>query len=109
MNPRAAPLIACVVSSLSPPFGRVTHETMAAVWRRPASGRRPEWMPEWMEPVGRTVDAARKFVVSSASTQVDWNAELVRGDIGTVVRHLKEENGRGLARRSSRGSRAAST
>jgi len=62
-------------------FGRVTYEMMQAAWRWPANGLRPEWMAEWMEPFARTIDAAKKYVVSSTLERVDWNAELVRGDL----------------------------
>src|SRR5512142_70900 len=74
-------------------FGRVTYELMEAGWR-PSARREP--MPEWMEPFGRTIDAARKYVVSSTLERVDWNAELVRGDLGEAVRRLKQEPGKGL-------------
>jgi len=53
-------------------------------------------MPEWMEPFARTIDAAKKYVVSSTLERVDWNAELVRGDLATAVRRLKQESGNGL-------------
>ena len=49
-----------------------------------------------MEPFARTIDAARKYVVSSTLKRVDWNAELVRGDLGKAVRELKQESGKGL-------------
>jgi dihydrofolate reductase len=74
-------------------FGRVTYEMMEAAWRRPAPAGA---MPDWMEPFGRTIDAARKYVVSSTLDRVDWNAELVRGDLGAAVQQLKRESGRGL-------------
>ena len=78
-------------------LGRVTYEMMEAAWREPArTGVRPDWMAPWMEPFGRTIDAARKYVVSSTLGRVDWNAELVRGDLGDAVRQLKREPGRGL-------------
>jgi dihydrofolate reductase len=74
-------------------FGRVTYEMMEAAWRGPApAGARPDWM----EPFARTIDAARKYVVSSTLERVDWNAELVRGDLGQAVEQLKQEPGRGL-------------
>jgi dihydrofolate reductase len=69
---------------------------MEAAWRLPATGALPQWMDEWMEPFARTIDAAKKHVVSSTLDQVDWNAELVRGDLGTAVQRLKEEPGKGL-------------
>jgi len=78
-------------------FGRVTYEMMESAWRSPPeAGARPEWMQPWMEPFAQTIDAARKYVVSSTLDQVDWNAELVRGDLGEAVRRLKQEPGRGL-------------
>ena len=74
-------------------FGRVTYEMMEAAWRLPAAAG--AW-PEWMEPFARTIDAARKYVVSGTLERVDWNAELVRGDLGTAVQQLKREPGKGL-------------
>ena len=74
-------------------FGRLTYEMMEAAWRRPAeTGARPDWM----EPFARTIDAAKKYVVSSALDRVDWNAELVRGDLEKAVQQLKRESGKGL-------------
>ena len=78
-------------------FGRVTYEMMEAAWRMPAqTGVRPDWMEPWMEPFARTIDAAKKYVVSSTLERVDWNAELVRGDLGKAVQQLKQESGKGL-------------
>ena len=73
-------------------FGRVTYEMMEAAFRSPAWGE----MPDWMEPFPRTIDAAKKYVVSSTLDRVDWNAELVRGDLGKAVQQLKRESGKGL-------------
>lgn len=50
-------------------------------------------MAEWMEPFARTIDAAKKYVVSGTLERVDWNAELVRGDLGPAVERLKRESG----------------
>src|SRR5918997_6982779 len=78
-------------------FGRVTYEMMEAAWRPPAqTGVRPEWMADWMEPFARTIDAAKKYVVSSTLDRVDWNAELVRGDLEQAVQQLKREPGKGV-------------
>ena len=74
-------------------LGRVTYQMMEAAWRHPVP---PGTRPDWMEPFARTMDAAKKYVVSSTLEQVDWNAELVRGDLGTAVRRLKQEPGNGL-------------
>jgi dihydrofolate reductase len=68
-------------------FGRVVYQMMEEAWRRPA----PE-TPEWMLPFARAIDAAKKYVVSSTLERVDWNAELVRGELGPAVRRLKEES-----------------
>jgi dihydrofolate reductase len=74
-------------------FGRVTYEMMEAAWRAPApAGTRPEWM----EPFARTISGARKYVVSTTLDRVDWNAELVRGDLRTAVQQLKQQPGKGL-------------
>jgi dihydrofolate reductase len=79
-------------------FGRVIYEMMEEAWRPVAqTGMRPDWMPDWMEPFARTIDAAKKYVVSNTLDRVDWNAELVRGDLGKAVRQLKQEPGKGLA------------
>jgi dihydrofolate reductase len=78
-------------------FGRVTYEMMEEAWRAPArTGVRPDWMPPWMEPFARTIDAAKKYVVSSTLDRVDWNAELLRGDLGEAVQQLKQQSGKGL-------------
>ncbi len=74
-------------------FGRVTYEMMEAAWRPPTrAGARLDWM----EPFARTIDAAKKYVVSSTLDQVDWNAELVRGDLRKAVEELKRQSGNGL-------------
>ena len=77
-------------------FGRVTYEMMQAAWRLPANGLRPEGMAEWMYPFASAIDASKKYVVSSTLVEVDWNAELVRGDLGETVQQLKAEPGKGL-------------
>jgi dihydrofolate reductase len=78
-------------------FGRVTYEMMESAWRQPAqTGVTPDWMEPWMIPFARTIDSAKKYVVSSTLSRVDWNAELVRGDLGEAVQQLKREPGKGL-------------
>ena len=74
-------------------FGRVTYELMESAFRPPGQ---LEEMPEWTKPFGRAIDAAKKYVVSSTLDSVDWNAELVRGDLGEAVEALKREPGEGL-------------
>jgi dihydrofolate reductase len=75
-------------------FGRVTYEMMEAAWRL---STRTVAMPGWTEPFARTIDAAKKYVVSSTLDRVDWNAELIRGDLGKAVQQLKEQSGKGLS------------
>ena len=73
-------------------FGRVTYEMMEAAFR-------PEWsgeLPDSLEPFRRTIHFAKKYVVSSTLQQADWNAELVRGDLGTAIQELKSRSGKGL-------------
>src|SRR5688500_7456740 len=74
-------------------FGRVTYEMMEQAWRL---STRTVTMPDWTEPFARTIDAARKYVVSSTLDRVDWNAELVKGDLGTAVQQLKQGPGNAL-------------
>ncbi len=74
-------------------FGRVTYEMMEGAWRW-RGGKRPEWMADWMEPFSKTIDSSKKYVVSQKLDHVDWNAELVRGDLARAVQRLKEEPGR---------------
>lgn len=73
-------------------FGRVLYEMMESAFRSPRSTT----LSEWMEPFARTMDAAKKYVVSSTLDRVDWNAELVRGELGEAVQRLKQEPGKGL-------------
>jgi dihydrofolate reductase len=61
---------------------------MEAYWRPLA--------PEWTEPFARTIDAAKKYVVSSTLDRVDWNAEFMRGDLGKAAQQLKQERRKGL-------------
>jgi dihydrofolate reductase len=74
-------------------LGRVTYEMMESAWRAPTPGGT---RPDWMEPFAQTINAAQKYVVSSTLEQVDWNAELLRGDLDQAVRRLKRESGQGL-------------
>lgn len=77
-------------------LGRVTYKMMEEAWRRPAAGGWPDWMADWMIPFAETIDGAKKYVVSANLDRVDWNSELVQGDLGKAVEQLKREPGRGL-------------
>jgi dihydrofolate reductase len=76
-------------------FGRVTYEMMESAWHI-RDGVVPDWMDDWMVPFARTIDAAKKYVVSTTLDQVDWNAELIHGDLKEAVERLKQEAGNGL-------------
>jgi dihydrofolate reductase len=64
---------------------------MEEAWRDPS----PE-MPDWTKPFAKAIGAAKKYVVSSTLDRVDWNSELVRGDLATAVQKLKQEPGNGI-------------
>ncbi|GAB06783.1 deaminase [Gordonia amarae] len=78
-------------------YGRVTYQMMESAWRKPESGIWPDWMDEWEVPFAEAIDRTKKYVVSSTLTEVDWNAELLQGDLGDAVRELKEQPGNGLS------------
>jgi len=73
-------------------FGRVTYQMMEQAWRLPQQTP----MPAWTDPFAQTIDAAKKYVVSSTLDSVDWNAELIRGDLRSAIVDLKREPGEGL-------------
>ena len=73
-------------------FGRVTYKMMEDAWRLPVS-----WpMPDWMSPFAQTIDAAKKYLVSSTVNTAEWNTEMVHGDLATFVAQLKQQPGRGI-------------
>ncbi|WP_152346017.1 dihydrofolate reductase family protein [Brevibacterium sp. CFH 10365] len=75
-------------------FGRVTYQMMEDAWRRPAGDTTPD---ADLDPFVAAIDPARKYVVSSTLDRVDWNSELIAGDLDTAVRELKEQSVTGLA------------
>lgn len=77
-------------------YGRVTYEMMASAWRKPDTGTWPDWMNPEDVTFAQTIHRAKKYVVSRTLSQVDWNAELVAGDLGETVRLLKQSPGKGL-------------
>lgn len=74
-------------------LGRVTYGMMEGAWRLATRTATP---PDWTEPFARTIDAMKKYVVSSTLDRVDWNAELVSGNLGEAVWNLKQQPGRAL-------------
>ncbi len=83
-------------------LGRVTYQMMerpggfGRARTPPTRATRPPERPDWMGPFARAIDAAPKYVASRTVAQVDWNAELIDGDVGEAVRRLKEQPGDGL-------------
>ncbi len=73
-------------------FGRVIYQMMESAFRPAWTGERPAWM----KPFRDTIHAAKKHVVSSTLDYVDWNADLVRGDLKTAVQQLKQQPGKGI-------------
>lgn len=77
-------------------FGRVTYQMMESAWRLSPLGEMQDWMAQWMQPFAKTIDGAKKYVVSSKLVNPDWNAELIRSDIGPAIERLKQKPGNGL-------------
>lgn len=77
-------------------LGRKTYQLMESAWRMPASGVWPDWMPEWMQPFARMMDSAKKYLVSSTLDTIEWNTEMVRGELATFVQQLKQQPGKGI-------------
>lgn len=78
-------------------LGRVTYGMMEEAWRKPGqTGVMADWMTPWMMPFAKTIDAAKKYVVSTTLDHVDWNAELLdvwRDDLAGAVTRLKQAPG----------------
>lgn len=51
---------------------------------------------QWQIPFAETIDRAKKYVVSSTLSEVDWDAELVCGELAQAIQRLKQEPGEGL-------------
>lgn len=68
-------------------FGRVTYQMMAAFWPTPAAA---EMLPD----VAAGMNAMRKYVVSRTLSTVTWqNTTLIKDDLATAIRTLKQEPG----------------
>ena len=81
-----------VVGNSSVLYGRVTYKMMEEAWRPIAeSGTAPEGRPDWVVPFAQSIHAAKKFVVSNTLTAVDWNAELLKGDLKAEIERIKRE------------------
>lgn len=75
-------------------FCRVIYQMMESAFREPGqTGVKPEWMDPWMMPFAQTIHAAKKYVVSRTLNKVDWNAELLHGNLKQAVQQLKQQPG----------------
>lgn len=74
-------------------FGRVTYQMMESAFRPPEL---VEALPAWMHAFAHTIHAAKKYVASSTLAHVDWNSELVGGNLAESIRELKSQPGNGL-------------
>ncbi|MEV7827088.1 dihydrofolate reductase family protein [Microbacterium enclense] len=78
-------------------YGRITYELMEGAWRRLESGEWPDWMDASEVAFSEVMDPMRKVVASATLDAVDWNAELISGDVVEAVRRRKEQPGRGIS------------
>jgi dihydrofolate reductase len=68
-------------------FGRKTYEMMASFWPSPMAMQTAQKVAEGMNNLG-------KFVFSRTLESVSWkNTTLVKGDLATSVREMKQESG----------------
>ncbi|KPG85651.1 dihydrofolate reductase family protein, partial [Frigoribacterium sp. RIT-PI-h] len=70
-------------------FGRVIYELMEQSSRPPAS----DAFPDWMQPFALAIHEIPKYVASTTLEGVNWNAELLGGDLREAVRELKSRPG----------------
>ena len=71
-------------------FGRVTYEMMAGYWPTPMAAQNSPAMAERMNNL-------QKVVFSRTLDKASWNnTKLVKGDLATEVRKMKQESGQGL-------------
>jgi dihydrofolate reductase len=71
-------------------FGRVTYEMMANYWPTPVAAQNSPAVAEHMNNL-------QKVVFSRTLDKASWNnTKLVKGDLATEVRKLKQQSGEGL-------------
>lgn len=70
-------------------YGWVIYEMMEFVWCWFVLGVWLDWMDEWEILFVEVIDWIRKYVVLSMLKRVDWNVELVVGDLVVIVEWLK--------------------
>ncbi len=72
-------------------FGRITYELMASYWPTPNAIKNDPVVAEGMNTVP-------KIVFSRTLDKVSWNnAKLMKGDIASEIRKMKNEPGKGMA------------
>lgn len=74
---------------MSKPFdlllGRKTYEIFAAHW---------PYVQADGDPIAAGINKAKKYVASKTLTRLDWsNSELIKGDVATAVKKLREQDG----------------
>jgi dihydrofolate reductase len=74
-------------------FGRVTYQMMEGAWRLATRTTPPA---DWQMPFASTIDAMKKYVVSTTLGRVDWNADLISGNLGEAVMKLKHQPGKAV-------------
>lgn len=71
-------------------FGGITYRLMASYWPTPIADQH---MPE----VAKGMNASPKVVFSRTLEKAEWNnTRLIKGDLATEARRLKEEDGPGM-------------
>jgi dihydrofolate reductase len=78
-----------MVGQMSRPFdlllGRKTYEIFAAHW---------PYVKSKDDPIAAGINNAKKYVASKTLTKLDWSGtELIKGDVATEVKKLKEQDG----------------
>jgi dihydrofolate reductase len=75
-------------------YGRRLYENMAAYW--PSADKNPSALKVEIE-YARLWKEMKKIVFSKTLKKVDWNSQLVSGNIAEVVNRLKEEPGKDMS------------
>jgi dihydrofolate reductase len=65
-------------------LGRITYEIFAAYW---------PYVKTDGDPIAAGINNARKYVVSKTLRKLDWNSELIKGNVAKGVKKLKEQDG----------------
>lgn len=78
-------------------FGRKTYELMESAWRQPDTGAAEDsGARSDIDAFAEVIDQAKKYVVSSTLTEVDWNAELLGSDLRSEIERIKGDSVTGL-------------